>query len=71
MQTLMEDYESHKVKRREKLEDNSVSVHFTTCILYVRLDLGQVCICIPKLVYSGCEVREKKKKKKHLFVFLH
>lgn len=24
MQTLMEDYESHKVKRREKLEDNSV-----------------------------------------------
>lgn len=25
MQTLMEDYETHKVKRREKLEDNSVS----------------------------------------------
>ncbi|XP_030197507.1 palm2 and akap2 fusion isoform X3 [Gadus morhua] len=24
MQTLMEDYESHKVKRRDKLEDNSV-----------------------------------------------
>ncbi|KAL6097082.1 palm2akap2 [Pungitius sinensis] len=24
MQTLMEDYETHKVKRREKLEDNSV-----------------------------------------------
>lgn len=26
MQTLMEDYETHKVKRREKLEDNSVSI---------------------------------------------
>lgn len=26
MQTLMEDYETHKVKRREKTEDNSVSV---------------------------------------------
>uniref|UniRef100_A0A3B1KAQ7 A-kinase anchor protein 2 C-terminal domain-containing protein n=1 Tax=Astyanax mexicanus TaxID=7994 RepID=A0A3B1KAQ7_ASTMX len=26
MQTLMEDYETHKVKRREKQEDNSVSV---------------------------------------------
>ena len=26
MQTLMEDYESHKVKRRDKLEDNSVSI---------------------------------------------
>lgn len=25
MQTLMEDYETHKVKRREKAEDNSVS----------------------------------------------
>lgn len=27
MQTLMEDYETHKVKRREKVEDASVSVH--------------------------------------------
>jgi len=26
MQTLMEDYETHKVKRKEQLEDNSVSV---------------------------------------------
>uniref|UniRef100_A0A3B3HGL0 PALM2 and AKAP2 fusion n=1 Tax=Oryzias latipes TaxID=8090 RepID=A0A3B3HGL0_ORYLA len=26
MQTLMEDYETHKVKRREKMEDNSVSI---------------------------------------------
>lgn len=26
MQTLMEDYETHKVKRREKIEDNSVSI---------------------------------------------
>lgn len=26
MQTLMEDYETHKVKRREKTEDNSVSL---------------------------------------------
>lgn len=25
MQTLMEDYETHKVKRKEKLEDSSVS----------------------------------------------
>lgn len=26
MQTLMEDYETHKVRRREKAEDNSVSL---------------------------------------------
>lgn len=26
MQTLMEDYETHKVKRREKIDDNSVSI---------------------------------------------
>ena len=25
MQTMMEDYETHKVKRREKMEDSSVS----------------------------------------------
>ncbi|MEQ2253866.1 hypothetical protein ILYODFUR_036954, partial [Ilyodon furcidens] len=26
MQTLLEDYETHKVKRKEKLEDNNVSI---------------------------------------------
>lgn len=30
MQTLMEDYESHKVKRKEKVEDSSVSTHAGT-----------------------------------------
>lgn len=26
MQTLMEDYESHKTKRRERMDENSVSI---------------------------------------------
>uniref|UniRef100_A0A4W5JAS4 PALM2 and AKAP2 fusion n=1 Tax=Hucho hucho TaxID=62062 RepID=A0A4W5JAS4_9TELE len=37
MQTLMEDYETHKVKRREKVEDNSVSsstTHVLLCCCY-------------------------------------
>lgn len=29
MQTLMEDYETHKVKRREKTEDSSVSLSWS------------------------------------------
>ena len=36
MQTLMEDYETHKVKRREKLEDNSVSIYTWTTWGYQR-----------------------------------
>ena len=53
MQTLMEDYETHKVKRRDKQEDNSVSI-------LSEVEVGEagahwVVICLILLVtkYSG------------------
>lgn len=56
MQTLMEDYESHKVKRREKLEDNSVSAHFTSPHQHY------ICVCEVRFASSHWPMKSGKKK---------
>lgn len=42
MQTLMEDYETHKSKRRERMDDSSVSFSSFPLILHPRVNIGLV-----------------------------
>ena len=57
MQTLMEDYETHKVKRREKMDDNSVSIYtwkYNNKIVYNKTDdKNHHLFCIKASITAG------------------
>lgn len=44
MQTLMEDYETHKSKRRERMDDSSVSFS-SFPFSFLRVTFSVVCLC--------------------------
>lgn len=50
MQTLMEDYETHKSKRRERMDDSSVSFS-SFPFSFLRVTGSMVCVFRPGCVY--------------------
>lgn len=55
MQTLMEDYETHKVKRREKAEDSSVSLLWSASnVCSDRLIFYRIMNCLWILLVYTC-----------------